>query len=251
VDTETPPAEAEQPEPQPDERLCPRCATPYEPLQEYCLECGQRLPVNRGVIGVLASSWQRRLPWYPGDWIWPVLLGFCVAAIATAVVLAAQHRDRSSAAPIIATSGSPSVGPGVNTGTVSTADTSTLTAPEPTTVTGPLPTAPGTGTTPPPTTAPPPKQLVQWPAGQSGYTIVLESLPKGGGRAAALARARFALSKDLPQVGVLDSSAYSSLHPGYYVVFSGVYSSSGDATSHLSAGRAAGFARPYVRQITT
>ena len=51
---------------------CPRCGVAYEPLQEYCLECGERLPTNRGVVGVLASSWQRRFAWYPGDWIWPV-----------------------------------------------------------------------------------------------------------------------------------------------------------------------------------
>ena len=33
--------------------FCPRCGVAYEPLQEYCLECGARLPTNRGVVGVL------------------------------------------------------------------------------------------------------------------------------------------------------------------------------------------------------
>jgi hypothetical protein len=35
---------------------CPRCGVAYAPLQEYCLECGERLPTNRGVVGVLVSS---------------------------------------------------------------------------------------------------------------------------------------------------------------------------------------------------
>ena len=29
-------------------QFCPRCGAAYEPLQEYCLECGARLPANRG-----------------------------------------------------------------------------------------------------------------------------------------------------------------------------------------------------------
>ena len=35
-------------------------------------------------MAVLAHHWQRRLPWYPGDWIWPVLLGLVIAALAAA-----------------------------------------------------------------------------------------------------------------------------------------------------------------------
>src|SRR5436853_206446 len=67
---------------------CPRCGTPYAPLQEYCLECGLRLPASRGIIAVLSSAWRRRIPWYPGDWIWAVLLALIVAALATAAAIA-------------------------------------------------------------------------------------------------------------------------------------------------------------------
>ena len=31
------------------------------------------------------------------------------------------------------------------------------------------------------------------------------------------------LASELPEVGVIDSGEFSSLHPGYYVVFSGIY----------------------------
>jgi hypothetical protein len=54
-----------------------------------------------------------------------------------------------------------------------------------------------------------------------------------------LARAKTARRKGLSQVGVLDSSRYASLHPGYWIVFSGVYSSEAEATSALEDARAA------------
>ena len=94
-----PPIEAEGGE-------CPRCGTPYEPFQEYCLECGLRLPVSSGVIPVLATAWRRRVPWYPGDWIWPVLGSLVVAALAAAVAILATT-DNGSATKTTAATGPP------------------------------------------------------------------------------------------------------------------------------------------------
>jgi hypothetical protein len=82
-----------------------------------------------------------------------------------------------------------------------------------------------------------PSGATEWPIGEDGWTIALVSLPQTGGRPAALARARAARGKRLPQVGILDSSRYASLHPGYWVVFSGVYASEAEATSALEAAR--------------
>jgi hypothetical protein len=79
--------------------------------------------------------------------------------------------------------------------------------------------------------------VAEWPAGEDGWTIALVSLPQTGGRPAALARARAARAKKLPQVGILDSSRYASLHPGYWIVFSGVYSTEAEATSALETAR--------------
>ncbi|HEX4745466.1 MAG TPA: hypothetical protein VFU99_01175 [Gaiellaceae bacterium] len=84
-----------------------------------------------------------------------------------------------------------------------------------------------------------PSGVAEWPAEQEGWTIALASLPQTSGRAAALTRARRARAKNLPQVGVLDSSRYASLHPGYWIVFSGVYSSEAEATSALEVARRA------------
>ena len=82
-----------------------------------------------------------------------------------------------------------------------------------------------------------PSGVAEWPTDEAGWTIALASLPQTAGRAAALARARAARKKGLPQVGVLDSSRYASLHPGYWIVFSGVYSSEAEATSALEDAR--------------
>jgi hypothetical protein len=125
-----------------------------------------------------------------------------------------------------------------------------------------LPTVPqGTPTTsgPPPTPTKPPAAkstpstsggLTAWPAGRSGWTVVLESIPTSAGMSVALARARAAIAAGLPQVGILNSGQFSSLHPGYYVVFSGLYASAGAAGAAASAAGAKGFAAAYSRQIT-
>jgi hypothetical protein len=233
--------------------FCPRCGVAYEPLQEYCLECGARLPTNRGVVGVLASGWQRRFAWYPGDWVWPVLLFLVLTIVATAAVLVANSTRSSASAPATATTNVP-LGPGATRGTVPVVTTSTLPiAPQPTITTGPLPTAPGTRTSPGGTGAKPssnPNALAVWPAGENGYTNVLESLPVTAGRANAVARARHAKRNGLEDVGVLVSSGYSSLHPGYYVVFSGIYRTQAEAVAALSTAHAKGFPDAYQTRVT-
>ena len=82
-----------------------------------------------------------------------------------------------------------------------------------------------------------PSGVAEWPTGEDGWTIALASLPQTGGRPAALARARAARAKGLTAVGLLDSSRYASLHPGYWIVFSGIYASEAEATSALEDAR--------------
>jgi len=235
-----PPEEEQQPR-----DYCPRCGAAFEPLQEYCLECGERLPVNRGVVGVLATGWQRRVAWYPGDWIWPAAGLLLLAVAATALAIAFGSRDSGgSANVVVATGSSVALGPGRLTGTVAPVKTAT----------GPLPTAPEP-TVPERTTSTPkppsnPNALVAWPAGKSGYTVVLESIPLASGRAFAVERAKHAQAAGLTQVGVLDSSSYSSFHPGFYVVFAGVYATYADASAALGAAHSHGFPTAYPRQVT-
>jgi hypothetical protein len=127
--------------------------------------------------------------------------------------------------------------------------TATLpTAPEPTAST--RTTTSQTHSTSTTTVAAPPNGRTPWPAGRNGWTIVLFSYPVTGGTAAPYATAARATHGGLPEVGVLDSNQFSSLHPGYYVVFSGIYSSAGEAETALRTVHASGFASAYTRQIT-
>lgn len=129
------------------------------------------------------------------------------------------------------------------------ATTVVTTAPPPVT-TAPVTTAPPPVTTaPPPATTAPPPVTGAWPAGRDGWTVVLVSLPDGGGRAAAEAQARRARAAGLPDAGVLRSSDFASLNPGYYVVFAGVFDSLDAATRALPDARAA-FSTAYTRRVS-
>jgi hypothetical protein len=92
------------------------------------------------------------------------------------------------------------------------------------------------------------RSLTTWPA-RNGYTIVLASIPLRRGIGPAEAIARRALRRGLRNVGVLVSTSYIGLHPGYFVVFTGVYSSVEEAQGQLPT-VAARFPTAYARQIT-
>jgi hypothetical protein len=213
---------------------CPRCGSVRSAGDRYCLDCGFRLPTVDGRIASLRRRWLRRLGWYPGDWVWLALPSLFVAAAgaAVAIVVADRHRE-ANAAVFSAPAAVSIVEPGSHTGGhVTTIDTTTL----------PIPPEPGS-----PTAAT--NGRIAWPADENGWTIVLVSYPKQNGRSAAVATAASAVKSHLRQVGVLDSGEYPSLQPGYYVVFTGIYSSKDDADAAVSTAHQAGFTGAYSRQI--
>jgi len=222
------------------DRTCPRCGAAREADQRYCLECGLVLPEVSGRLPSLRRRWIRRLGWYPGDWIWVSLLTLVVAAAggASAIVLTHHVNDNGSvftAPPAVSVTEPAPVPTATSPATV---DTSTLpTAPEPTT-TAPVKPKPGTK-----------NGRFAWPTNENGWTIVLVSYPKTNGRPSALQTADKAARSGLNQVGVLDSSLYASLQPGYYVVFTGVYPAKSDADAAVATARQAGFGGAYSRQI--
>jgi hypothetical protein len=217
---------------QPALGACPRCGTAYAPGQEYCLECGLRLPAPTGLFSGVAAAWARR-GWYPGDWIWPVLVFLVLAGLGALAAILLSTGGNASTVVAIPTGG----GSGVTVPTVATTTAPITTQPPPTT-TAPVKTVPR-----------PAGGLTTWPS-TDGYTVILQSLPAGAGRANAVRTARQALSAGLPQVGVLDSAQYSSLHPGYFVVFSGVYTTNAEASAHAAQAQQGGFRAAYVRPIT-
>jgi hypothetical protein len=221
------------------ESTCPRCGAPRDPDQRYCLECGLILPEVSGRLPSWRRRWIRRLGWYPGDWIWVSLLTLIVAAAGAASAIALTHHVNANKgsyfkAPPVVPVTEPAPVPTATT--PATVDTSKLpTAPEPTT-TGPKPQGPQNG-------------HFAWPRNENGWTIVLVSYPKTNGRPSALQTADKAAHSGLDQVGVLDSSLYASLQPGYYVVFTGVYPAKTDADAAVATARQAGFGGAYSRQI--
>jgi hypothetical protein len=223
------------------EARCPHCDSPIEPLQEYCLECGERLRTP-GVVPALEARWRRRLRWYPGDWIWPSLLALLVAVLAASAAILWTREAESAASETLV-------------GDTSPLPTTVATLPPPTATAAPtVPTdTTATATTTTETTTRPDarrKRLIEWPRGRSGWTLVVASLPTSSGRERALAKAREALDAGLEQVGVLDSSRFSSLHPGYHVVFSGVYRTLSEAQDAASRAADEGFGNSYARRIT-
>lgn len=208
---------------------CVTCGTPAEQGQEYCLHCGARIvPARR--FSAVGRAWERRFGRYPGDWIWASLLLLLVAAgSATAGVVASRDTGTGgSSETIVATS------PVVTAPPVTVAP-----KPQPKTQTTPAPTPPAATSR---------SALTEWPA-RNGYTVVLASIPaRGTGPDDANAKAKAALAVGLHDVGVLVSANFASLHPGYYVVFAGIYSSLQDAQT--AAGQASSkFPNAYARPI--
>jgi hypothetical protein len=242
VPPEPPPPPPEPPPPPasgaapPDETLrCPNCGAPHELYQEYCLECGRRLPPP---FGMRREIWTRESPL----WLWAALLALLLVAAAAGAIVAVAATDdegeRRAATTSRPTTTAVAVFPTDQTITIAPPTTTTI----PTTTLGTT-TFGTTGTT---------TQFggtTTWPAGQDGFTIVLKSVPVSEGRAEADAAAQQARTNGLPQVGVLNSSNYSSLTPGYYVAFSGIYSSENQATSALPNARSKGFPTAYVREV--
>lgn len=187
---------------------CPRCGQELGLGQEYCLDCGLRVPGHSPYGAADAgggTGWLRR-----------TLLGLLVAVAGAAAAIAAVG------------------GTGGGTSELVTATGGFATPPETETSSGP--------------TAEGPAGILEWPAARDGWTIALATLPQELGKQRATARARQARRRGIASVGVLDSSRFASLHPGYWVVFAGIYGSEAEATSALRAAR--NFARTAgVRRI--
>ena len=175
-------------------------------------------------------------------WLWAALLALLlVALVAGAIVAIAATRGDEEAGTSI---------PVVSTGPQTTDTVGILTQPPTVTINPPtttfVPTTTLSTTTSSTTTT---SGTITWPAGKNGYSIFLKSVPTSQGRGPADAAAQKAIDNGLTQVGVLNSSDYSSLNPGYWVTFTGVYDSESQANSALSNARSKGFPTAYTRRV--
>jgi hypothetical protein len=229
------------------ENHCPRCGAPHDPLQEYCLECGLRLvPLPRERY-TRTITWSRESP----VWLWLALGALLLVALAAGgiVALAATDDDKDASpggSSQVTTVGPPTldtvtgdstitIGPPTTTPTLPTTSTTMTTTTTQSTTTG------GTTTTG--------NTVISWPDDTDGYTIVLKSTPTSQGRGPADSAAQQAINAGLRQVGVLNSSEYSSLNPGFYVTFTGVYTTQSQAEGALANARSKGFPTAYVRRV--
>jgi hypothetical protein len=233
------------PPPPPEPGVCPRCGAPHDPYQEYCLECGIRLPAP--------FETRRQEIWSSGSplWLWAALAALLlVALVAGAIVAVAATREDEEAEPATSI-------PVVTTGPQTTDTVGIITQP-PTVTINPPTTTFGTTSTIPTTTTMGTTTIgtttttgssTTWPANKNGWSIFLKSVPTSQGRSDADAAAQRARNNGLTQVGVLNSTNYTSLNPGYWVTFTGVYDTEQQANSALPNARSRGFPTAYVRRV--
>lgn len=86
----------------------------------------------------------------------------------------------------------------------------------------------------------------RWPAGVNAYTVVLASSADRSQAEATASRASGVSGVH----GVLNSSDFASLRPGYWVAFAGVHSTTAAASSAATTLRARGFGDAYVRYVS-
>ncbi|MGA0121844.1 MAG: hypothetical protein ACO3KD_02395 [Gaiellales bacterium] len=221
--TPAPPFEA--PLPAADVRRCPACLSPVRADQRYCLECGERLTVDEippppGGGSALAERGSTAL---------------VVAAVVLVLVgvglswLALREPGDDGAAQTTATA---------TTDTVATDTMPTDTVPTDTVITDTVMT--DTGTTP----------TGDWPLDLTAWAVIIASKEQGRfSELDARVIADEAAAAGVLQTGVLDSSAYASLNPGYWAVYSGPYATQDEAEDAAVIIRTQGYPEAYAREV--
>jgi hypothetical protein len=81
------------------------------------------------------------------------------------------------------------------------------------------------------------------------YIVILASIPVPAGYGDAARLARIARDRGIRGAGVLRSSSYGTLRPGFYVVYGSTFASTNGAARGLVAARAHGFPTAYTRPL--
>jgi hypothetical protein len=199
------------------EGKCPRCGSPVDQAQPFCVDCGRRI----------ALGWRK-----PPNWRIPVgLVALVVIAVGAAAGFGITKLTGSDKGPDRITvradlpAGAPQPDPGQST-----------TAPAPTPPAAqPAPAAPSQTAAQPGT----------WPAGKSAYTVILLTTKN---QDAARTTAAKATQGGLP-AGVLRSDDFQRFEPGLYIVFSGQYDSIDAASAQARNASASGNPGAYARYV--
>lgn len=252
---------------------CAECGTPIEPDQQYCLECGAPTPYavplrKRGTAGWLVAASLLALGIGGGALIYALTSedgGTTVASVSTGGTLSTLPPFSVSTNTLpnpFTTTTLPPTGtiPTVPTFTGFTdetdtetdftdeTDTETDTFTDETTTTTPSTTSATTRTTTPTTdtsTGTTDDGDDDWTATTTKWTIILRSFETRADAEDLIDT----IQNGAGSAGLIVSDNYTSLNPGYYVVFRGVYDTKAAATAALPAAKKS-YPSAYVREIT-
>jgi hypothetical protein len=216
------------------EQRCPACLGLVEPGQQYCLQCGERLADPGPPTPSPLGGGSRR----PPREAWAVL---CVVLLIAGLLIGWA---------VTSTSGTSRSAAARHTSRSGTASGATL----PTTPTDSSPIATDTSQSPSGTStaATDTSQTAtdDWPSGQTGWAAILVSKDESSYTYAQFQQKKQdAQTNGLSNVGVLDSNNYSSLRPGYWVLYQGPFSSQSAATAAAQSAAQNGYPGAYPRWV--
>lgn len=226
----------EPPLPAADVRRCPACLSPVRADQRYCLECGERLGVDEippppGGGSALAERGSAAL----------VIAAIVLVVVGVGLSWVALREPADDGAQTTATDTVPTQTQPTDTVPTDTVPTDTVptdTVPTDTMPTDTMPTDTGSATG-------------DWPAGLSAWAVIIASKDQAQfAESDARAIADEAAAAGVLQTGVLDSSAYPSLNPGYWAVYSGPYETQAEAEQAAANIRTQGYPEAYAREVT-
>lgn len=212
-----------------DVTRCPACLSPVRSDQRYCLECGERLAIDElppSPIGPSAFS----------DRSTSILMALAVALVIAGVGLSwVALRNSGSSDRAVTTVADSTVTDTVITDTVITDIIITDTVITDTVIIDPVIT----------------DATDDWPVDQSGFAVIMASKDSATfTREDAQLIADEAMVAGVQMVGVLDSSSFPSLNPGYWAVYSGPFNTLDQAKIAADEIRILGYPEAYAREVT-
>ncbi len=199
---------------------CASCGSPLAGDQRYCLECGERRsPTSSVLLGGPPGAGHAAAPppsappvppaGPPGESPWQrnttltviAGVGVLLLAMGVGVLIGRAGGGKTTTAPaqVISVASTPAAGTGAGAGSSEASFTSS------------------------------------WPAGTTGFTVQLRTLPVSGTGVSAVEAAKTAASaKGAKAVGALKSEEFSSLHGESYVIYTGVYHTRAEAQKALA-----------------
>jgi hypothetical protein len=212
---------------------CPHCGAPLAGDQRYCLECGERrMPASSVLSGGVPHAGSSPVP--PGAEPGPGQAQWAGGD---------PSHQRGSMLTVIAGVGVLMLAMGVGVLIGRAGSTKAIPAAAQVLTVGSAPSTATTAAAAEPFTS-------DWPAGSSGFTVQLQTLPQPSTQVSAVEAAKAqASAKGAKGVGALKSEEFAGLRAGSYVIYSGHYRRRAEAERAL-AGLKRGFPGASVIELS-